>query len=436
MSQKSILSQRDKDLIRNYMVGGAAVGGGAALVTSLVNYLRHLNATKTDKDDDTLYVYRDNPEGQIKSAVVGGGLALTGGLLSTIGAYALVKKLYSSMRKQEAQAELDNAQKAFLTSQGYKPADKKEIEKAASAAGKPMSVFEGVTSVPVALPLLLALGSGVVAHKMLDKAFPTTKPKVKPPRRVEIIDRPPVVEEKEEVIEKPAFVREDDGFEFLLRMLSLEKSASSDVCNLVAAIADGELPAFKNAVDTIGYMNALDTVKGASLRKVDPINEHMAIAYLAKSAKLKYQTGVIAAGEFAEKHPHFYKMACALSPGVQEDLYNIMQLVGHGVRSELSEEFDIKAPTDSLEKYALSDEIMEGFMQIAAKKGKPVAKGDSDESSGTSGEEAGQSDPDSPSRKQTTKFVASSKTGRGFIDSVPNDVIDKILAPAPEDSED
>lgn len=432
MSQKSILSQRDKDLIRKYMVGGAAVGGGAALVTSLVNYLRHLNATKTDKDDDTLYVYRDNPDGQIKSAVIGGGLAITGGLLSTIGAYALVKKIYSSIRKKEAQDELNNAQRAFLTSQGYKPTSKKELEKEAS--NKPMSVFEGVTSIPVALPLLLAIGSGVVAHKMLDKAFPTTKPKVKPPRRVEIIDRPPV-EEKEEVIEKPAFVREDDGFEFLLRMLSLEKNASSDVCNLIAAIADGELPAFKNSVDTVGYMNALDTVKGASLRKINPFNKHMAITYLAKSAKLKYQTGVIAAGEFAEKHPHFYKMACALSEETKEDLYNIIQLVGHGVRSELSEELGINAPAESLEKYALSDEVMESFMQLASSKGKPAAKGDSDESSGTSGEESGQPNPDSPSRQKKTKFIASSKTGRGFIESVPDDIIDKILTPSPADND-
>lgn len=438
----SILSQRDTDLIKQYLLGGAALGGGTALVTSLINYLKHLNKSKTEKDDDTLYVYQDT-DGEEKKASLGGGLAITGGLLSSIGAYALVKKIYASLRKQEAQEELDAAQNAFLSVQGYKQTDKPKnkstednegTEKKASE-GKPMSVLETITSIPVALPLILALGSGVVAHKMLDKSFPATKKPVKAPRRIEIVNKPTAIEEEEdaekEEIEKPAFVRESDGMEFLLRMLAMEKKATSDVCNLIAATATGQLPSFKQAVDTIGYIDSLNLVKGASARKVDPFAEHLAITYLAKSARFKDMTGIIAAGEFAERHPDFFKMACALPESDKEDLYNIMQIVGHSVRSELSEEFGVRPPAQPLTKYAFSDAVMESLIERASK---PTTKGDSNESTATSGEEVGNEDPDSPSRKKT-KFVISKKTGRVITDTIPADIIDKILSPPSQPKE-
>lgn len=59
----------------------------------------------------------------------------------------------------------------------------------------------------------------------------------------------------------------------------------------------------------------------------------------------------------------------------------------------------------------------------------PAAEGDSDESTGTSGQEAGIHDPDSPSRKSTSKIISSGKTARKFMDEAPPDAIDKLLLP-------
>ena len=59
----------------------------------------------------------------------------------------------------------------------------------------------------------------------------------------------------------------------------------------------------------------------------------------------------------------------------------------------------------------------------------PATEGNSDESTGTSGQEAGIHDPNSPSRKSTSKIISSGKTARKFMDETPPDEIDKILLP-------
>ena len=58
--QKIALTPRSKELIKNYILGGAALGGSGALLTSLVNYMKTLkengDPAGTEGDDSTLYV--------------------------------------------------------------------------------------------------------------------------------------------------------------------------------------------------------------------------------------------------------------------------------------------------------------------------------------------------------------------------------------------
>lgn len=418
----SILSQRDKDLVSNYLLGGAATGGGIALATALVNYLRHLKKEDdTDKDDDTIKIYKAAPQEKV-AMTLGGPLALTGGVVSAAGTYALVNKLYEMLRKKQAQDKLDEAQNIFLESQGYKKLDKKKEKEEEttekSASGKGMSMSELGVSIPLALPLLMALGSGVVAHKMLNKSFPIKKKEVTGPRRIEIVDAPKVEEKKEEEedILKEAGVTDMDGYEFLLRTVNMAKSASSTVSNLIATAADGRFKDFKKAASTIGFVNALDTVKGASKAvSADPLTEQLAITYVAKSASTGEQTKLLAAAEFADIYPTFFKMASSLSDTQQEYLYKIACILGHAIRSEIAEEAGI-TPGKLTKKAAAQEAVIDALLD---------APDEANESTETSQEEAG-----IKKKKNKKKFVYSSKRGFRLAKKLQDDdVIDKILSP-------
>lgn len=420
----SILSQRDKDLVSNYLLGGAAAGGGVALATALVNYLRHLKseADESDDDDDTIKIYKQAPQEKV-AMTLGGPLALTGGLVSAAGTYALVNKLYEMFRKNQAQKKLDEAQNIFLESQGYKRMDDKkkksdkdeDTEKSASV-GKGMSVSELGVSIPLALPLLMALGSGVVAHKLLNKSFPVKKREVQSPKRIEIVDAP--VDEEDE-LDKKAGISDTDGFEFLLRTIHMTKAASSDISNLIATTADGRLKDFKKTAGILGFADALDTVKGAAdALTIEPLTEQIAISCLAKSASVGSQTKLLAAAEFAELYPSFFKAASKLNEKQQNALYKIACIFGHAIRSEIAENAGVVA--GKLTKKAdVGAALFESVLDIPDEGGNG-----SNDSTETSQEEAG------IKKKKKSKFVYSSKRGFRLAKKLQDDdVIDKILSP-------
>lgn len=421
----SILSQRDKDLVSNYLIGGAATGGGLALATALVNYLRHLKDEKdeSEEDDDTIRIYKQAPQEKV-AMTLGGPLALTGGLVSAAGTYALVNKLYEALRKKQAQEKLDEAQNIFLESQGYKKVDKKkkkaekeEVEK--SASGKGMSASELGVSIPMALPLLMALGSGVVAHKLLNKSFPVKKREPQAPKRIEIVDAPVEEEEKDAIIDKEAGIKDTDGLEFLLRTVNMTKAASSAVSNLIATTADGRLKDFKKAASVIGFADALDTVKGAAKSVApDPLTEQIAISCLAKSAAICEQTKLLAAAEFADMYPTFFKAAAQLSEKKKNALYKIACILGHAIRSEIAEEAGV-VPSKLTKKADIGGALFESMLDIPT-------DGDSgsNDSTETSQEESG------IKKKKQKKFIYSSKGGFRLAKKLQDDdIIDKILSP-------
>jgi hypothetical protein len=424
----SILSQRDKDLVSNYLLGGAATGGGLALATALINYLKHLKDTKdeSEDDDDTIKIYKQEPQEKV-AMTLGGPLALTGGVVSAAGTYALVNKLYEMFRKNQAQKKLDEAQNIFLETQGYKKVDKKkkkednaseeEEETEKSASGKPMSASELGISIPLALPLLMALGSGVVAHKLLNKSFPVKKKEVTGPKRIEIVDAPEE-DEEEKLLDKEAGINDTDGFEFLMRTVDMAKSASSDVSNLIAITADGRLKDFRKVANTIGYADALDTVKGASKAIcADPLTEQLAISCIAKSASIGEQTKLLAAAEFADLYPSFYKAAANLSDKKKNALYKIACILGHAIRSEIAEGAGI-VPGTLTKKADVGSALFESLLEIPED-----AENNSNDSTETSQEETG-------IKKKKKKFIYSSKRGFRLAKKLQDDdIIDKILSP-------
>lgn len=433
MPEKPFISQRGQDLIKTFLLGGGLVGGGTAAAVSLINYLKHLSKNKSDQDDDTMYVYRDRE--QVKAANLGTGIALAGGVASMAGAYALVRKIYQSLRLRAAQKELDDAQNAFLDVQGYKQIDKKDLKKEAAEGHFP-GFAETLMSSPIAASLLLALASGATGYAILDNQYPARKPEVKGPKRIEIVDKPEedkvekIVDEQAEIAKSACM---EDATELLMHVIGTTKTASvSDIRNAVAACAAGDASSFKNLVKEAGFVGALDSVKGAAdYRQASPLREQMAISFLAKSAATKSMTGLIAAGEFATAFPEFYKAACCLPADTRETLVKIAGILGAAIRAELSYEAGVRPAEDMEKSSSLLTETVEiggsekvaGLLETILSQ-KPVDDGET-ESSDISTVENGTPEEGAIS---TPKFTHGIKTTKMTVGE-KMDEIDNFLTP-------
>jgi hypothetical protein len=469
----SLFSFNDNDLatIKKYLVGGASLGAGVGLITSYANYLNRLKKRENEDDDDTLYVYKK--ASAESDSYLATPLAIAGGTVSTLATYALVKKLYTKMRLKAAQEDLDRAQHAFLDASGYETTTKKPKNKptaeeapvkvASTIKGRSLTGTEAILSTPVLVPLLSAIGAGIVTTKVLDKQFPSQVKKVKGPRRIEVIEKP---EDDQEEYEKQASAEdmEVDGIEHLIRTVLLTKNATSDLSNLVAATAVGGLDDFEKLASVVGFVDALNSVKGASNLDTDPLCEHVAICTLAKKASIREQVAMLAAAEFAEMQSSAYKQAAALDDYSADCLYKAACCFGRATRYELSYELGLRpdAETEMSKKASTLDGLTDfatGTMMSRALKLQAIKQlvgsdekdpssseatetpeeaedkveaGDFSDSTDTSGQEAGIHDADSPSRrkkKDKVKFISNTKSRRGFLSKIDSDVIDQILAP-------
>lgn len=469
----SLFSFNDNDLatIKKYLVGGASLGAGVGLITSYANYLNRLKKRENEEDDDTLYVYKK--ASAESDSYLATPLAIAGGTVSTLATYALVKKLYTKMRLKAAQDDLDRAQHAFLDASGYESTTKKPKNKptaeeapvkvASTISGRSLTGTEALLSTPVLVPLLSAIGAGIVTTKVLDKQFPSQVKKVKGPRRIEVIEKP---EDDQEEYEKQASAEdmEVDGIEHLIRTVLLTKNATSDLSNLVAATAAGGLDDFEKLASVVGFVDALNSVKGASNLDTDPLCEHVAICTLAKKASIREQVAMLAASEFAEMQSSAYKQAAALDDYSADCLYKAACCFGRATRYELSYELGLRPDSEAeMSKQASTldglTDLATGTMMSRALKLQAIKQlvgsdekdpastestetpeeaddkveaGDFSDSTDTSGQEAGIQDADSPSRrkkKDKVKFISNTKSRRGFLSKIDSDVIDQILAP-------
>lgn len=491
MANDSYFTPEQLKLLARVAAGGGLLGVGVGGGAALMGYLKRLTENKTSKDDDVLYVYKD--QDQIKSSAakqagiledavrgtisfgkstadaLGAGwrgvthageklneLAASAGemvsdpgaavrnplaasaatvtaVAAALGGYSLARKVESAIRKRQAQKELDDAQVAFLDAQGYKRA----------SAGASGTNFSGGTWLASAVPTtlaLLALASAATTYGYLDSKNPIEKKLPKKPRRIEIVDKP-----DNDVAEYDApdadYNKMAAARECVLYMLDADGDTTSDIRNLISAVANNGTTEFRKAANAIGFFDAMNLVKGASMQPTHPEARLAAITFLAKSASFAPQIDVIAAGEFATKYPRMYKSAAALDEDTRNALIGIASVFGPAVRAERAVELGII--TDDMDKSASIKEsaadvdmIEKMLNQQAMGKRKPVTKGDNDESTGTSGEEAGISDPDSPSRPHDKRqFIMSGTTGRNHIDSNKTDIIDEFLNPSKKETE-
>ena len=328
---------RGKDLIRQMAVGGLALGGGASAAVALVNYLKSMREENEVEDesrlnDDTLYI----PAPRTKEASdvnvnrwVAPGLAVTGGILSAGGAYAITQAIYSALQRKHRQKMLDEAQNETLAAADL------EVQKSASS----MTFSDLVTAFPVAVPLLAALASGGIAYTALNKTFPTVKnPKSKFPKRIRQVAADGEMTELPGPQTKAASLAslwaerdcEDAGLEYLALLtdrVAMEKGAmciTSDILNRVAREGTAEL---SGVVRDHGLATLCEITKGASARPVTDGEKAMAAAAIFKSARLSSVVGTIAAAEFADMLPHISAACSGMEPEHLEKLAGLGALM-------------------------------------------------------------------------------------------------------------
>lgn len=318
--KKSALSNTDKDLIKRYILGGAGVGISAGAITSLLNHLNQLkeeSSPDTSLDDDVLRLQVRTA--QNKQASVGGSLAMTGGLLSTLGGYALIRRLYEDSKRKRMQEMLDQAQNQFI-----EVSDDEANLKSAATDRKPMSFTEFLTSSPLAISMLLGLGSGVAAHQFLKKTYPEIKSTSRTsPRRVILQD----VQDEEDV--------KSASMEMVGRLLcsGLVKSADSDFLDLVSACGQGRASEFSDALCEFSAETALDLVKGASQGDATPETLSVGCAVAFSNPVISPLASSLAAAEYFESAPEWSKKASTIEDDMAESLIKIASICNEAFRS-------------------------------------------------------------------------------------------------------
>lgn len=317
-------NERGTNLVRNLATGGLALGAGTSAVVALLNYLKSIREENELEDasrlnDDTLYISAP----QKKSAAevnrwLAPGLAVTGGILSAGGAYALTQAVYNYLQKKRKEKMLDEAQGEALRAADLEVGAKQAaVAPAASpSADAKMNLYDLISATPVALPLLAALAAGGVTFAALRKTFPTVKPtKSKYPKRIRQVASDGQVSEMpgdDEVLKSASELWaeadcEDAAQEFL--MLTVDQMAnekSAAVCltsELLCKAARDGIDGLARTQRDGGLEALVEFVKGAADDPVSLPEKVLAAATICKSARLRPIASMLAASEFRELAP-------------------------------------------------------------------------------------------------------------------------------------
>lgn len=321
----------DWPTVANMFAGGALTGAGVGATTSFLRYLQSLQeqaakAQDTSYDDDVLYLNLPRHRGstapgypRIKQAFVGGdpsnsaatfAMSGLGGLLGGYLSYNLIRNRYHKMRQKQLQKELDQAQNLYLGGLNTH-----------AEFGKSAGQFSGVSKVFGAgylATLLTALGSAVIANRILQKQFPAIKsPNRDKPRKIVVRS---VGSPGQEVIDGPV---SPDAVENLARMNMATKTASTlDFRNVVAAAAQGRVEEIK---DLAGYgLDCLfDGVKGASERKSSAFRRNLAVNWVVADSQMRTALAPTLASNIHDMSPDFYWKAAKVPDSFKESLVGL-----------------------------------------------------------------------------------------------------------------
>jgi hypothetical protein len=327
--KKIALNPADLEMIKHYLLGGAALGAGAGGATALLNQLNDLHRESAEVDkpnaDVLKLTLRDPNKQQQKVAGVAapaagdqspslmrGPLSIVAGLLGAGAGYAGVRGIHQYLKKRDLQAQLDAAQNGYLDVLDSEAQGQKKKAAAAMAARKGMQTPEALWSVPLSAAMLLGLSSGVVSNQVLRHAFPDRQPgaRVLPKRVVVHRDGMDDSDDVDVPVEKQA------NAEFVENVAWLG-SSDSDIRDAVFAAAAGRFAEMKKVANDIGPEAMLDVVKGYGGANIPPLRVKLAARLLSGDPEIGPTIRLIATAEFVEKSADFFQLARNLSPSKQ-----------------------------------------------------------------------------------------------------------------------
>lgn len=287
-------------LLKNYLTGGVALGGGVGALMGVANMGMDLKRQADDEvkeDDDTLFLTLPKKAG-IGPVAIGTGLA--GGTLSLLAMNALVRKLFQAQKRKDVQSELDSAQRSNL-------AGLESLGKQAAAEGRSLGPSEYAGGGAVAAALLTALASGIISYKALGKYFPSVKQPANPlPRRVKILQQPAA--QTPEAAPAPAPQEDEEkmaaAHELIVRMaLTRSKAASGSLGDLASAFAQGRGDELTSMLSDFGQEAVFAACGGAHGIPVTKRAADLGITALVKSAALGPIAACLAASEIYDMYP-------------------------------------------------------------------------------------------------------------------------------------
>lgn len=374
-------------VLKNMMLAGVAGTSVASLVglKRLVDAQKYYDKGPTHWDDDTMYVIKKQASQGSTSGWTDGAM-IAGIPLAFGGGFALTNYLFNKYLRSEAQSELDKSQVAFVNNSGYDHIKKASMTKEAERATFGMLLGNVSDELRLDKPLgwaagaglLGMLGSGYATYKYLQSKWPTKVPKpLTKPKKIKVVNslddlpggadsaRNPYAESGDDVagLDKQSSY---DGIELAARFLCNMDKEASVASEIVHACAAGRADEFEKAVDEIGFMSAVDLVKGASAVPVNPIAKEIAVTYCTKVASFADQFRLAASAEFQALHPEFSKQAAMQTGEAAELLDSFAQDFGAAVRHDFAVEL---GADDSLQKNASvnDDFIADSFKAVMNK---------------------------------------------------------------------
>lgn len=445
------MADTDWNKVLKYMLLSGLAGGGIASLAGLSRLLKsqdYYGKGPSEWDDDTMYVVKNNEDlmgkqasdkDDSKSNGWTQGMAIAGIPLAFTGGFSLANWLVNKYMREQAQQELDAAQLALINNSGYKNIEKKATSGLGHLADSLSSALGLDTPLGwgAGLALLTALGSGYATHQYLAANWPVKKPKVlakpKKIKVVESIDQVPGYQsdDEPETGEDVAGLDKQssyDGVELAVRMLCNMDKEAAVASDVVHACAAGRAREFENAVNDIGFMAAVDLVKGASTQPVNDTAKNLAVTYCTKVASFAPQFRLAASAEYQTLHPELCKEAAMQSDNNKAFLEAFANDFGAAIRSDYAVELGVDT---SLEKEASdNDFIDDAFKNVLEKLAASPVLDNSDipSTSISSGPQVTNSfKPKSDLKDETQKYNAAQTTKQ---DKVEDDVIDQVMAGA------
>lgn len=335
----------DWPTVMRALAGGGLAGLGIGATTTLLSHLNALQekanqSQDTSNDDNVIYLNLRRPQKpgmKMASANNAPTFALAGlaGLGGMYGAYSLVRGMHQKMRKKQLQRELDDSQQIYLDnltrSNGF--------GKSASQYGL---LTKGVGGAYMAA-MLAALGSGVIANRIMQKQFPSIQDPMRDrPKKIVIRSVGPNGQPEEDV--EPVPDASPEGVESLLRNQLANKRAAvnSGFAGLVDMAASGRCEQIKEALsrdrdDKIEIL--MSRADGFQMEKVSGLNRNLAVSWIAHDPLVSHSVQPLLAAEFQDWAPGYCKWAAFVDAedrevgdalvGVAEETTRLMRAGGY-----------------------------------------------------------------------------------------------------------